>query len=104
MVKILFFSPFSILHPTFQTRSKQQQQQKLEILGNKYDNFLQSIQTKTPEDMGDFLDYATLNEVVNKYTGKTKGYNLGKFYTSAFKTLIEEDFKVNNMTVCWRDY
>jgi hypothetical protein len=82
--------------------SKEEQQQKLQSLRNKYESFLQKIQNKTPQEIEEFLDYATLNELVNKYTGKTKGYNLGKFYTSAFKTLIELNFNITDMTVCWR--
>ncbi|PZV25526.1 MAG: hypothetical protein DCF12_14475 [Snowella sp.] len=84
--------------------SEQQQQEHLENLSNKYNEFIQNIRKKTSEEIEDFLDYATLNELANKYTGKTKGYNLGKFYTSAFKTLIELDFKIEKMTVCWRAY
>jgi hypothetical protein len=62
---------------------------------------LQSLSPLDSSQMGIFLDFPTLNELIGKKPAKS---NEREFFLHAFKVLIEENFKVSNMTPCWRDY
>ena len=62
---------------------------------------LQKLSRLDCNQMTSFLDFQTLNELIGKKPAKS---NEREFFLQAFKILIEENFKVDNMTPCWRAY
>ncbi|MEP0854423.1 hypothetical protein NDI34_00040 [Trichocoleus sp. DQ-U1] len=64
---------------------------------------LQKLSTLNNQEMGNFLDFQTLNELIRKKPGKSS-YFEREFFLEAFKVLIDENFELNNMTPCWRAY
>ena len=77
------------------------QNEKWKQLKNDADQMLQYLSPLDSSQMGIFLDFPTLNELIGKKPAKS---NEREFFLQAFKTLIEEKFKVSNMTPCWRAY
>jgi hypothetical protein len=66
-------------------------------------NLLERLSTLDNQEMGDFLDFQTLNEIIRKKPGKSS-YFEREFFLQAFKVLIEENFELEKMTPCWRAY
>jgi hypothetical protein len=66
-------------------------------------NLLGKLSKLNDEEMGAFLDFQTLNEIIRKKPGKSS-YFERDFFLQAFKVLIEENFELENMTPCWRAY
>ena len=66
-------------------------------------NLLQKLSKLNNQEMGIFLDFLTLNEIIRKKPGKSS-YFEREFFLQAFKVLIEENFDLENMTPCWRAY
>lgn len=56
-----------------------------------------------PSQIGDFLDFPTLNELISKKPGKSANFER-TFFLAAFKVLIDEKFDIKTMTPCWRSY
>ena len=77
------------------------QNKKWDKIKNDADQMLQDLSKLNSSQMGIFLDFPTLNELIGKKPAKS---NEREFFLQAFKVLIEENFKVSNMTPCWRDY
>jgi hypothetical protein len=67
------------------------------------DELLQRLSKLDSSEIGTFLDFLTLNELIRKKPGKSS-YFEREFFLQAFKVLIEESFQVENMTPCWRAY
>jgi len=66
-------------------------------------NLLGRLSKLDNQEMGDFLDFQTLNEIIRKKPGKSS-YFEREFFLQAFKVLIEENFELEKMTPCWRAY
>lgn len=61
------------------------------------------LEKMKPGEIGDFLDFPTLNELISQKPGKSANFER-TFFLGAFKVLIEEKFDVKTMTPCWRAY
>lgn len=81
-----------------------EQQKKWEQITQNADKLLNKLEQKDAQDIGEFLDFEVLNELISKKTGKTAGYFQREFYLAAFRLLIDEKFNVSKMTVCWREF
>lgn len=55
----------------------------------------------SPEEIEEFLALGVLREKLNVRTGQVGRFERQVFF-EAFKALIEEDFKVKNLELCWR--
>ncbi len=78
--------------------------QRLQDLSAKMNNFIENLKNKEEDELGDFLDLMTLNEIITgKATGKI-GDHERDFFLKAFETLIAEKFDTPSMTVCWRAF
>ena len=84
--------------------SYEEQQRKWEQITQNANKLLDELEQKDAQDIGDFLDFEVLNELISKKTGKTAGYFQREFYLAAFRLLIDENFSVSKMTVCWRKF
>jgi hypothetical protein len=81
----------------------EKQNQKWNDIKAKADQLLKRLETLDSEDIGKFLDFETLQEIISKKPGKAS-YFEREFFLQAFKVLIEENFDIENMTQCWRAY
>jgi hypothetical protein len=79
----------------------ERQNKKWDKIKNEVDQMLHDLSKLNSSEMGSFLDFSTLNEAIRKKPAKS---NEREFFLQAFKVLIEENFKVSNMTPCWRAY
>ena len=92
----------SVLGRPGSDHNSETQNEKWKQLKNDADQMLQYLSPLDSSQMGSFLDFPTLNELIGKKPAKS---NEREFFLQAFKTLIiEEKFKVSNMTPCWRAY
>jgi hypothetical protein len=91
----------SVLGRPGSDHNSETQNKKWDKIKNDADQMLQRLSSLNSSEMGTFLDFATLNELIRNKPVKS---NEREFFLKAFKTLIEEDFKIENMTLCWRAY
>ncbi|MEM1167502.1 MAG: hypothetical protein AAGJ08_00025 [Cyanobacteria bacterium P01_H01_bin.35] len=70
---------------------------------NDANQLFKKLKKMKPGEIGDFLDFPTLNELISQKTGKCANF-AKTFFLEAFKLLIEERFDVEKMTQCWRAY
>lgn len=80
-----------------------QQSEKWDEIKNNLDQFLKRLTHMGNNEIGNFLDFQTLNELIKKRSGKSSYFERA-FFLEAFKVLIEEDFDLPSMTPCWRAY
>jgi hypothetical protein len=79
------------------------QNQKWVIIKNNADILLHKLEKLNSVELGEFLDFHTLNELIRKKPGKSS-YFEREFFLQSFKVLVEENFCVESMTPCWRSY
>ncbi len=81
----------------------EKQNQQWNEIKNNADELLQKLNNFNSEEIGTFLDFTTLNELIRQKSGKASHYERALFL-EAFKVMIEEKFDIENMTPCWRAY
>lgn len=77
-------------------------EQKRHELIPKIKAFNDKLAKKNEEEICDFLDLSQLNEIIANLKGSKVGDIERDYFKSAFRVLIEENFELENMTVCWR--
>lgn len=92
---------FSILGRPGNDYKPEEQNQKWQDIKNKTDILLTKIDSLKNDEIGDFLDFPTLNELISKKPGR-KNFFEREFFLHAFNLLISEKFDIDNMTQCWR--
>ncbi|MBS9390499.1 MAG: hypothetical protein HEQ33_17010 [Dolichospermum sp. WA123] len=92
---------FSILGRPGNDYKPEEQNQKWQDIQNKTDILLTKIDNLNHDEIGDFLDFPTLNELISKKPGR-KDFFEREFFLQAFNLLISEKFNIDNMTQCWR--
>jgi hypothetical protein len=70
---------------------------------NNFDKFRKRLQAMKKEEIEDFLDFKTLNELIVQKSGKVGDFER-EFFLKAFHVLVEENFELPTMTPCWRAY
>jgi len=91
----------SVLGRPGSDHNSETQNEKWDKIKNDADRMLQYLSSLNSSQMGSFLDFPTLNELIGKKPAKS---NEREFFLQAFKALIEEKFQVSKMTPCWRAY
>lgn len=66
-----------------------------------FDRLLLDLQAKNPQELHDFLCLSELNEQLPTSTSSRIGDIEREYFKNAFNVLIDEDFDVDNMDVCW---
>ena len=64
-------------------------------------NVSENLKAKSDEDVLDYIDFATLNQKMERKMSKVGDYERELFY-EAFKVLIDENGEVNTLGICWR--
>ena len=59
--------------------------------------YVNELKEKNAEELNDYLDIDLLKEILTQYQKK----ELAEFYKKAFDVLIEEEFSVEKMEICW---
>ncbi|MCB2189247.1 MAG: hypothetical protein KQJ78_22750 [Deltaproteobacteria bacterium] len=81
----------------------EQQQQRWEGLIAGAERLVAKLHSMNEGEIGQFLDFITLNEAISKRAGKVGEFERD-FFLKAFLALIEDDFSFPSMTPCWRAY
>ncbi|MGK7920936.1 MAG: hypothetical protein AB4080_13110 [Trichodesmium sp.] len=81
----------------------EKQNKRWNEIKNDANQLFAKLKTMEPGEIGDFLDFPTLNELISQKPGKSANFER-TFFLAAFKVLIEEKFEVKTMTPCWRAY
>lgn len=79
----------------------EEQNEAAKSLSDSFDDYLEKLRTKNNEELIEYIDFYTLNGIlrnINKGIGEYER----QFFTKAFKTLIDNNFKFQNLTPCWR--
>jgi len=81
------------------------QQKRLERINRGLTRLIAKINKMSLDQLGEFLGFQTLNEAISRgKSGLSVGDMEREFFLKAFQILIEEDFKVADLTPCWRAY
>jgi len=64
-------------------------------------NVSENLKAKSDEDVLDYIDFATLNQKMERKMSKVGDYERELFY-EAIKVLIDENGEVNTLGICWR--
>ncbi|MFS0598609.1 hypothetical protein AB1L16_18035 [Peribacillus frigoritolerans] len=79
----------------------EEQNEAAKLLSDSFDAYFEKLRAKDKDELIEYLDLITLNEImrtVNKGIGEYER----QFFTKAFKTLLDNDFKFQDLTPCWR--
>ena len=68
---------------------------------NAIENVVSSIEQKGEEELVGYMDFATLNQMMERRTAKVGDFERELFY-EAFKVLVEENGQLSNLGICWR--
>ncbi|MFE8597250.1 hypothetical protein [Archangium violaceum] len=82
-------------------RSQEEQTSALNAISTQCSKVNRQLSDKTDEELSSFLDFATLNEVLDKPAGKIGDFERTLF-TDAFRLFFEEGTRLKSMTACWR--
>ena len=70
---------------------------------NAISNVIGNIEKKEGDELIEYVDFATLNQVMERRTAKVGDYERELFY-EAFKALVAEDGELSNLGICWRAF
>lgn len=65
------------------------------------EKLLKRLEAMNSDELGDYLRLDVLAEVLNVRVGQVGRYERSMF-SEAFKTLIDEEFEMDNLEACWR--
>jgi hypothetical protein len=81
----------------------EQQNQRWDLIKKNADELVRRIKLMDIKELEAFLDFSTLNVLISQRSGKIGDFER-EFFLKAFKVIIEENFKVDSLTPCWRAY
>lgn len=82
-------------------RSPEDRDARMEEIVTWGEGLVERLNSRSPAEVGDFLSLDVLSEVLQKRVGQVGRYERAVFF-DAFKVLIEEHFKLENMEPGWR--
>lgn len=81
--------------------------EKIDSSKNKFKNailnVIRNLEKKNGDELIEYIDFATLNQVMERRTAKVGDYERELFY-EAFKALVEEDGELSSLGICWRAF
>lgn len=87
------------------SRPTEDQVKRLERIEQGIGKLEKKLGKASSEDVGNFLCFQTLNEAISRgKSGLSVGDMEREFFLKGFQVLLEEDFKIADMTPCWRAY
>lgn len=104
---IVALSIFIMDYPGMPERTPEEQDRYYNKLNAFFSSLIDVLNKKNPEEIGYFLDYPTLDEKLNKTSGKIGAYERDVF-TQAFNFLInklrDRDLDTITLEPCWRAF
>lgn len=87
------------------SRSSDEQEKRLDRISKGVNRLVAKLSKMNSGQLEEFLGFQTLNEAIARgRTGLSVGDMEREFFLKGFQVLIEEDFKVSDLTPCWRAY
>lgn len=85
------------------TRSQEEIAKSKEKFLNAFSNVIKNIESKDREGLTEYIDFATLNQMMEKRTSKVGDFERELFY-EAFKVIIDEDGELSTLGIGWRAF
>lgn len=82
-------------------RSQEKIQRSKEIFISAINMVLEAINSRNDEELVEYVDFATLNQMIERRTAKVGDFERELFY-EAFKVVIEEEGNMSTLGICWR--
>ncbi|AJY27720.1 hypothetical protein BTM_838 [Burkholderia thailandensis 34] len=87
------------------SRSSDEQEKRLDRISKGVTRLVAKLSKMNSDQLEEFLGFQTLNEAISRgRTGLSVGDMEREFFLKGFQVLIEMDFKVDDLTPCWRAY
>ncbi|HFN4042970.1 hypothetical protein DZA01_18260 [Pseudomonas aeruginosa] len=83
-------------------RTKEESDASLKLIRSGADNFINKLNEFSKEELRDFLGLEILGERVHGQKRSAIGRYERSFFETAFKVLLEDNFEVASLEVCWR--
>lgn len=90
--------------PGSSSKSEAEENERMKKITTGFMDLIRKLSKMTAAQIGIFLDFSTLNELVSERKSGKVGEFEREFFLKAFQVLIEEDFNPETMTPCWRAY
>ncbi len=81
--------------------AKETQQANLDSVLDVFDTFLNHLKAKSPDELKAFVNLESLNSYLPSNSSSKIGDVERSYFKDCFKVLIDDDFDVDNMEVCW---
>ena len=79
----------------------ERQQFNLEVILSGLDGFIEKLEGFSPDQLTEFLSFENLAQRLPSSTSSRIGDAEREFFKSAFNVLIEENFDIDSMEICW---
>lgn len=83
-----------------ETKTEEEEQMTWESFKKNLDRMLERIEKMSNSELGEYLEFQTLNEKLLKKTGKVGEFER-EFFLSAFETLLKEEFNLKSLETSW---
>lgn len=94
----------SILGRTGTDKPIKEQDENLKRILDDFKVFCTKIETMNNDELGEFLSFGMLNDVLKGLSIKKIGDEQRRFFTVGFEALVRNGFKSDNMELVWRAY
>lgn len=91
----------SILGRPKRNTPKDEQSKKLEIVLNSFDTFLSRLESMNNDDLNTFINIDSLNTYLPSNSSSKIGDVERSYFKDCFKVLIDDNFDIDNMDICW---
>lgn len=85
------------------TRNHEEIAKSKEKFLNAFTNVKKNIESKKQEELIEYVDFATLNQMMERRTSKLGDFERELFY-NAFKVIIDEDGELSTLGIGWRAF
>lgn len=86
--------------PKLDLSAEQQNKNKISILSN-FDRFIVRLESMNEQELTEFVNLEALNSMSPSSASTKVGDQERQFFKGAFNVLLEDEFNVPNMDVCW---
>lgn len=94
----------SILGRTGTDKPIKEQDENLKRILDDFKVFCTKIETMNNDELGEFLSFGMLNDVLKGLSIKKIGDEQRRFFTVGFEALVRNGFNSDNMELVWRAY
>lgn len=99
---IAAISTYIFGRPGSKERSIEEQEAKMNSLKDKFNTLIGYLESKENEDIGNYLCYDVLNEILASLPSKRIGDEERRYFFEAYSLLIKEEFNLDSLEEAWR--